>query len=237
MRADAQKPPVRLKLSVSPKAETILRGGHPWLFSDSIRSQNREGAAGELAVIYDRKDAFLAIGLYDPDSPIRVRVLHAGKPATLNESWWRERLRRCIEARSAMFAKDPNTTGYRVCNGESEGWPGWVIDRYADTLVLKIYSAAWFPHLEMLLNLLGTELPSSRVVLRLSRNIQSKDPAWRDGTVIRGEPLEGAVVFHENGIAFEAEVLRGQKTGFFLDQRDNRRLVGELSRGRDVLNA
>ena len=72
-------------------AETILRGGHPWLFADSIRAQNRAGQTGELAVIYDRHDKFLAVGLYDPDSPLRVRVLHAGKPVTVDAAWWRQR--------------------------------------------------------------------------------------------------------------------------------------------------
>ena len=69
----------RLRLRVSATAESVLRSGHPWLFADSIREQNRAGQAGELAVIYDRKDRFLATGLFDPDSPIRVRMLHSGE--------------------------------------------------------------------------------------------------------------------------------------------------------------
>ena len=80
-----------LHLRVSPVAESNLRAGHPWLFAGSIRDQNREGRLGELAAIYDHKDQFLAIGLFDPESPIRVRVLHAGKPRKLDESWWRAR--------------------------------------------------------------------------------------------------------------------------------------------------
>src|SRR5215469_14687946 len=78
----------RLRLRVSSAAETQLRAGHPWVYADSIREQNRDGLSGELSVIYDRKDKFLAVGLYDPDSPIRVRVLHAGKPQTIDEVWW-----------------------------------------------------------------------------------------------------------------------------------------------------
>src|SRR6188472_2748826 len=70
------KPRIRLRLRVSPVAESNLRAGHPWLFGISIREQNREGEAGELAVVYDRQDKFLAVGLFDPDSPIRLRVLH-----------------------------------------------------------------------------------------------------------------------------------------------------------------
>src|SRR5436190_24317561 len=91
-----QPPPTtsapRLRLRVTATAETILRSGHPWLFADSVREQNREGKAGELAVIYDRKDNFLAVGLFDPESPLRVRVLQAGKPVTIDQDWWRENL-------------------------------------------------------------------------------------------------------------------------------------------------
>src|ERR1035441_8943520 len=99
----------RLRLRVTAAAESILRSGHPWLFADSIREQNHAGQAGELAVIYDRKDRFLAAGLFDPDSPIRVRVLHAGKPRAIDRSWWSERLSRALDARRGLF--DEQTTG------------------------------------------------------------------------------------------------------------------------------
>ena len=78
------KPSPRLKLKVRPAAEKSLRQRHPWVYAESVQDQNREGNGGELAVIYDRQDRFLAIGLFDPNSPIRVRVLHTGKPATLD---------------------------------------------------------------------------------------------------------------------------------------------------------
>src|SRR4051794_18194080 len=117
-----------LRLRVTANAESILRAGHPWLFAESIREQNREGQLGELAVIYDRKDRFLAVGLFDPDSPIRLRVLHAGKPQKLDSEWWAERLGQALKRRRGLF--DEQTTGYRCINGESDGWPGLVLDRY-----------------------------------------------------------------------------------------------------------
>ena len=92
----------RLRLRVTAAAESVLRAGHPWLFADSIREQNREGQAGELAVIYDRKDRFLAAGLFDPDSPIRVRLLHAGKPQAIDRAWWAGRLARALAAGGAF---------------------------------------------------------------------------------------------------------------------------------------
>ena len=74
----------RLRLRVTAAAESMVRGGHPWVFSNSVRDQNRDGETGELAVIFDRQDKFLAIGLFDPESPIRVRILHVGKPCVID---------------------------------------------------------------------------------------------------------------------------------------------------------
>ena len=219
-------------------AEAAIRGGHPWVFDASIREQNRPGQAGELAVIFDRRDKFLALGLYDPLSPIRVRVLHHGKPATADDAWWRARLHAALAKRDHLF--DAQTTGYRCVSGESDGWPGLVVDRYDTTFVLKLYSAAWLPRVSEVVGWLRENLPPQRLVLRLSRNIQplaEQQFHLRDGQVLVGDAPAGPVIFGETGIRFEAEVIRGQKTGFFLDQRENRRRVETLAAGRDVLNA
>ena len=261
--ADAPSQPPRLRLRVTATAESLIRGGHPWLYDASIREQNRPGQSGELAVIFDRRDKFLALGLYDPLSPIRVRVLHAGKPATADDAWWRARLHTALARRDGLF--DSQTTGHRCISGESDGWPGLVLDRYDTTFVLKLYSAVWLPRVGEVVGWLRDALPSVaavcdrrsaadgrsqsgptgeqppiRLVLRLSRNIQSlaeKEFNLRDGQMLLGPPPDGPVGFLETGIRFEAEVIRGQKTGFFLDQRENRRRVETLAAGRDVLNA
>jgi 23S rRNA (cytosine1962-C5)-methyltransferase len=231
-------PRPRLRLRVTATAETILRSGHPWLFADSVREQNRPGQLGELAVIFDRNDKFLAVGLFDPGSTIRVRVLHTGKPATIDTPWWQERLTHTLARREGLF--DAQTNGYRCINGESDGWPGLVVDRYDATFVLKFFTAAWLPRLDEVVGYLRAALHPHRLVLRLSRNIQSlAKEDWRrdDGQLLLGETPEGPVTFLESGLRFESDVLRGQKTGFFLDQRENRRHVESLARGRDVLNA
>ena len=253
----------RLRLRITAAAETIVRGGHPWVFTGSVQKQNREGTAGELAVIFDRNDKFLAVGLFDPHSPIRVRVLHTGKPLNIGTEFWRARLDMAVRKRDGLF--DERTTGYRLINGESDGWPGLVLDRYDTTLVLKLYTTAWLPRLGKILGIIRAGMKPERIVLRMSRNIQqdTREAAvlphpsplplgegeslavgariWRDGEVVfqkRADLEIGApVVFLENGLKFEADVLRGQKTGFFLDQRENRRLVESLARGRAVLNA
>jgi 23S rRNA (cytosine1962-C5)-methyltransferase len=228
----------RLRLRVTAAAESILRAGHPWLFADSIREQNRPGLLGELAVVYDRKDHFLAAGIFDPDSPIRLRVLHSGKPVTIDSGWWLRRLNHALDLRQGLF--DAHTTGYRWVNGESDGWPGLVVDRYDDTLVLKLYTAAWLPRLEEIAGLIRERLRPQRTVLRLSRNIQElarTEFARTDGEILSGLKLNGPLLFLESGLWFEADGMRGQKTGFFLDQRENRRRVESLALGSNVLNA
>jgi len=234
----ANQTAARLRLRITAAAETIVRGGHPWLFADSIHEVNRAGELGELAIVYDRKDKFLAVGLFDPDSPIRVRILHAGKSTIIDAAWWQLHLARALDRRAGLF--DANTTGYRLIYGESDGWPGLVLDRYDSTLVLKIYTAAWLPRLDEMLVRFQEKIPCERIVLRLSRNIQSvaeKKFQRCDGRVLSGSTPDAPVTFSENGICFEADVLRGQKTGFFLDQRENRREVELLASGRRVLNA
>lgn len=230
----SKSPPARLRLRVTATAEQYLRAGHPWVYSDSVREQNRDGVAGELAVIFDRHDKFLAVGFFDPESPIRVRVLHIGKPLTVDAAFWRTRLDAALKRREGLF--DAQTTGYRLINGESDGWPGLVLDRYDTTLVIKIYTAAWLSWAEQIDALLREQLPGLDIVHRCSRNIAAVAGAhpWFSATPAAAL---APVVFLEHGVRFEADVWRGQKTGFFLDQRENRRIVESHARGRTVLNA
>jgi 23S rRNA (cytosine1962-C5)-methyltransferase len=234
------RPAKQLRLFVKPAAERQLRSGHPWLYENGIRDENRPGKTGEFGVAYDTKNRFLAIGLYDADSPIRLRVLHAGKPQSLTPKWWQTRLEESLRKREGMF--DEQTTGFRWIHGENDGWPGLVLDRYGDTLVLKVYTAAWLPHLPLVQDLVWKRLHPERLVLRSSRNAAQHAPAAErnqsaDGRVAIGTPVDGPVPFLETALKLQADVIRGQKTGFFLDQRENRRLVAELASERRVLNA
>jgi len=224
----------RLQMRLLPRAESAVRDGHPWIFADSVKSQNREGAAGELVVIYDRRDRFLGVGLYDPASPIRVRVVHAGAPVAIDRDWWLGRAREAAARRVGIFSDA--TTGARCINGESEGFPGLVADRYGDTLVAKLYSAVWLPRWAEIEGVLREVFTPRHLVLRLSRNLAAQAEACGIGEGFCGEPGEEVVVFRENGLAFEAAVRHGQKTGFFLDQRDNRARVEALAAGREMLN-
>lgn len=227
----------RLAVRVTAAGERALRRGHPWLFDGAIERVSPEGRVGDLAVAFDRRRRFLAIGLYDPSSPIRVRVLAHAEPVPIDEAFLATRLRAAADLRRPLAGTD--TTGYRLVHGENDRLPGLVLDRYDDTLVLKLYTPAWGPWLEVLASCLPTVVPHERLVLRWSRAALGATAApWRllDGTVLRGPALAGPVPFRENGMHLEADVRRGQKTGFFFDQRENRARLRRLSAGRTVLD-
>ena len=279
----------RMAIRVTKDAQRQIRGGHPWVFEQSIESDtpltggDDAHNAGDLAVIFDHNRNFLAIGLFDPGSPIRIKILHSGRPKTIDADFWEERLGTAIEQRKPL-QDDAGTSAYRLVNGENDALPGLIVDRYDSWLVIKLYSAAWLPHLTAIVAALrqllkGDEGPAEDgthlgVVLRLSRNVaQGETYGASDGMVIQlerdseGDPIlveiaarddsstpsdstpsESApsgsdepssptqVSFVENGLSLQADLLTGQKTGHFLDQRDNRSLASTLAQGRRVLD-
>ena len=230
-----------ISVRVKSAAERSVRQGHPWVFEDAIVKQSHLGNGGDLAVIYDReKNTFLAVGLYDPLSPIRIKVLQALQPIRINRGFFAEKLRAAQAKRQPLI--NTETTGYRLIYGESDGFPALIIDRYGDTLVLKLYTTAWIPHLKVLIAALQETVIFDELVLRLSRTLQSdrlnvaKLFGLRDGQQLIGDNQSGQVQFVENGLLFQADVKKGHKTGFFFDQRDNRQKARELAKGRRVLD-
>ncbi len=231
----------RLAVRVTPDALRRIRGGHPWVYDGSVESINHDGAPGDLAVVFDRNRKFAAIGLWDPTSPIRIKVLHAGRPVPIDAAWFAERIVAATDRRAPLWRHTSRERlGYRAVNGENDGLPGLVVDVYADVAVLKLYTPAWFAHLRDVVDGVRTATGATGVVLRLARSVSS-DPlsdeiGCADGDVLVGDVPEGRVLFEENGLTFEADVRAGQKTGHFLDQRANRRIVRDLARGASVLD-
>ena len=225
----------RLAVRVTNDALRQIRAGHPWVFDGSVTSVSHPGSAGDLAVVFDAKRRFAAIGLFDPDSPIRIRVLHTGSPRQVDGEFWIDRVGAALDRRSSLAA-DPSTTGYRCVHGENDGLPGLVIDRYAETAVVKIYTAAWLPHLDGILDALVPLTGVERVVLRGSRAVQHAHGPFERPVALVGELPVAPVEFSEHGLRFGADVVEGQKTGHFLDQRENRIAVGELASEARVLD-
>ncbi len=230
----------RVAVRITKDALRRIRSGHPWLFDRSITSVSHEGAPGDLAVIFDDKRAFVGVGLLDPASPIRVRLLHVGRPRSVDAAFWADKIDTAVTRRAPLTATGDGvapTTGYRLINGENDGFGGLIVDRYDAVLVVKVYSAAWLPHLPVLVDLLAMQPGVGAVVFRSSRNIAAaaRGRGLADGKVLVGAVAD-PVLFTENGLVFEAATRTGQKTGHFLDQRENRLLVGQRSQGRSVLD-
>ncbi len=229
----------RLAVRVTPDALRHVRAGHPWVFDEAITDVSRADAApGTLAVIFDKSRAFAAIGLWDPTSPIRLRVLHEGRPVQIDQGYWTDRVRGAYDRRVALEAT--GSTGWRWVHGENDGFSGLIVDRYATTVVVKLYTPAWLPHLHAILEAIRLVDAPERIVLRLGRNAQ-RDPSvtalrLRDGMVVDGAEVDGPIEFLENSLRFTADVIDGQKTGHFLDQRDNRAFVRSIARDRSILD-
>ena len=230
-----------LAVHLTAAGERSAKRRHPWIFDQAISQQSHEGAPGDIAVVFDSRRQFLAAGIYDPTSTIRIRLLQFKKPEAINQDWFTTKFSSALKAREPLIAlpQEQLTTGYRVVNGENEGLPGLIIDRYDQTLVCKLYTPAWVPHFPAICRSLYQAIPCERLVLRLSRSLINQPEhlhGLEDKMKVWGPPLSGPVFFFENGIQFEADPFQGQKTGFFLDQRENRARVEKISRGKSVLN-
>jgi len=122
-------PPKTIAIKLRSIAEKRVKQKHPWIFSDSINKQSLDGNSGDIAIIYDaRKNKFLALGLYDPDSPIRIKLLQFIKPAKINHDWFVNRVAEAYEKRRPLL--ETNTNSYRLIFGENDGLPGLIADVY-----------------------------------------------------------------------------------------------------------
>jgi len=174
----------RLPVTLTAAGERALKSGHPWLFDGAIAKIKGEGTAGDLAVIFSfKKNKFIGVGLYDPDSPIRIRVLHQGSPAQINNDFFRARTQDAKKVREALLQTDTN--GYRLVHGENDGFPGLVVDVYASVAVIKVYSPVWFPWLEGLVPIIVEAAEAKTAVFRCARNVEKPAAAlgFTDGQV------------------------------------------------------
>ncbi|TCK69018.1 23S rRNA (cytosine1962-C5)-methyltransferase [Winogradskyella wandonensis] len=229
--------PKRLAVKLNAKGEQSVVKGHPWVFSNSIVKVNEDAKTGDLAIIFSKnKNKVVGIGLYDEKSPIRIKVIHnAQTKAEINAEFFHDKIEKAFALRAELLAT--NTNSYRLLFGENDGFPGLIADVYAEVLVIKLYSEIWLPYLEPILKSLQDVSEAKTIVIRLSRNLQnSNNYNLKDGDVVYGVLENEVVHFVEHGINFSANVIKGHKTGYFLDHRNNRRRVGELSKGKTVLD-
>lgn len=217
--------------------ERSVRSGHPWIFTDSIEKINKEGSSGDIAIIFSHsKNKAIGVGLYDPDSPIRIKMLHHDGGVKLDTDFFSNKIKKAFAIRVPLLVT--NTNSYRLIFGENDSFPGLIADVYNEALVVKLYSAIWFPYLEIILKQLIEVSQVKTVVLRLSRSLQQMKNTFglSEGQVIYGSLINEVIPFVEHGVNFSANVIKGHKTGYFLDHRDNRKRVGELSKNKTVLD-
>ncbi|WP_422104837.1 class I SAM-dependent rRNA methyltransferase [Winogradskyella sp.] len=229
--------PKRLAVKLNSKGEQSVVKGHPWVFSKSIVKVNDHAQTGDLAIIFSKnKNKVIGIGLYDADSPIRIKVIHQAQTrAEINADFFRHKIDLAYQKRLELLKT--NTNSYRLLFGENDGFPGLIADVYASVLVVKLYSEIWLPYLESLLKGVQEVSQAQTIVIRLSRNLQnSSNHSLKDGEVVYGHLDTEVVEFVEHGVHFSVNVIKGHKTGYFLDHRDNRRRVGEQSKGKTVLD-
>lgn len=221
-------------------AETVrmVELGHPWIVADAYTRKWPTGVTGQTIELCDNQNRFLATALLDPEERIIARVLDR-KRIQLDHRWLTERLRSAIELRTQHIDLH-DSNAYRLVNGEGDGLPGLTVDRYADYLMLQLYSAAWRPHLKLITQILQ-ELLSPLGIYEKSRpqktrELEAVSDSKNYGRLLAGKAAPQRLEVRENGLTFLVALEQGLNTGLFLDQRRNRRdLMGRV-KGKRVLN-
>lgn len=227
--------PKTIAVKLNARAQKLVKQGHPWIFSDSIVKINKEGKTGDVAVLFDNHtDKVFAIGLYDEESHTRIKVLYNQGPSKLDFDFFKNKIEDAFALRQLLLQTDTNA--YRLIFGENDGFPGLITDIYAGVGVVKLYSGIWFPYLKDIVKAIAEISGIECLVLRMSRNLQKLEETFKEGSVLYGELTNSEVEFKEYGVRFKTDVLRGHKTGFFLDHRENRRRIGEMATGKKVLD-
>ena len=213
--------------------ERSLKRLHPWIFSGAV--EKASGKAGETLEVRDIAGNPLALAAYSPNSQIRARVWTFDTKEAVDAGFLEKRIRKAVELRGQLAASR-HTNAMRLVHGESDGLPGLVVDRYADVLVAQFLAAGVERWREEILNLL-VEVTGCEAVFERSdaevRKLEGLEP--RVGFA-RGNRNASRCPIIEHGLNFRVDVEQGQKTGFFLDQRENRQRVRALAAGREVLD-
>lgn len=218
---------------LKPGREVPIRAGHPWVFSMGIDTPP-QAEAGELVEVRAHNGTSLGVAQWNPRTNIRLRMMDRDPAATIDAAWFAARLAESVEARAAFLP--PQTTGFRVLHAEADGVPGLVVDRYADVVVFQISTAGMDRLRGAVVEGIRAALAPRAIVERSDLDVRRMEGLFDQPVAVRLGSVDGPVPFLEAGLRFEADVLKGQKTGFFLDQRDARLAVGKLAGGRRVLN-
>ena len=240
---------ITARVSLTKKGSDFLSGGHVWVYADEITAVNGTPVDGELVDVLSDRDRYLGTGLYNSHSKIRVRLLSRNANDTFDAAFWERRVRYALSyRRSVMGEQDFNAC--RLIFGEADSFPGLTVDRFGHVLVAQILSLGMERRrdiiLPLLVRLLREEfgqtvdtvyLRNDEVFRNLEGMTQEKAFYTFPGLGLHTEAEEdGTVTITENGILYQVDYINGQKTGFFLDQKYNRRAIRTLAQGRQVLD-
>ena len=240
MKTDRVYPSV----TVTPKAEAAILRGHPWVYDGEILSMDEIPENGSLADVRSRTGAYLGTGFFSEKSKIRVRLLSRNANDRFDAAFWERKLRWAWEYRKTVMGPE-DLDACRVVFGEADMFPGLTVDKFHDLLSVQVLSVGMEKVKDLLLPLLVRILredgqPVRGVFLRNDASLRDKEglPQHKGWFPLPGEtPPESPVTeITENGVKYLVDVENGQKTGFFLDQKYNRRAVGRLAAGRTVLD-
>lgn len=214
------------------KEKPILRG-HPWIFSGAVAGAEGDLVPGEIGEVYSGGGDFLGMGQFNPRSQIILRMLTRRKEV-LDASFFRERLLQADALRKRELRG--KTDGYRVINGEGDFLPGLIVDRYGKTLVLQCLTAGMERLKGLFVDLLVERFTPESIFERSDVPTRREEGLPELRGLLYGEELPDRVEIEEYGCRFKVDVKEGQKTGFYLDQRENRFSLREISQGRKILD-
>jgi 23S rRNA (cytosine1962-C5)-methyltransferase len=222
------------KLVLKPGREKSLKRRHPWVFSGAVAKIRGEPVAGDTVEVHSATGEFLALAAYSPQSQIVARVWDWNQ-RPIDPAFFEERIQRAIEERRALLDAG-STDALRLVHGESDGLPGVVADRYGDTAVVQLTSAGAERWREAIADALLQAEGVRRVWERSDAEVRALEGLPPVTAALRGAPEPARITVSEHGIRFEVDLERGHKTGFYLDQRDNRLRLRQLAREREVLD-
>ena len=221
------------KLYLKRGREKPVKHYHPWIFSGAIKRLDGEPFLGETVMVVDADGDFLAWGAYSPESQIRVRIWSWAQEQEITREYFRTLISGALEYRKRIGYIYPMR---RLIHGESDGLPGLIADQYADVLVLQILSSGVEFWKDDLIQILAEEIDCKTIFERSDVEVRKLEGLpLRTGTLFGPEPAN-LVEIEENSIKYWIDVANGHKTGYYLDQRENRRVIGELCSGKTVLD-
>lgn len=220
---------------LKPGREKPVLNHHPWVFSGAIRSLPPDAADGAIVPVHSHDGRWLAAGYLNRASQIQVRLLSWNRDEAIDDAFWRRRLAASVQRR-AHLAADPQTNAYRLVNGENDYLPGLVVDRYDRWLVLQAGTLGIDSRKGSLAGLLLELTGCDGVLERSDLSLRHEEGLAPASGHLLGEPAPERITISENGLAFAVELGAGQKTGYYTDQRDNRRRVAAWCAGKRVLN-